>query len=60
MNGVSTIVPGERGCNREERWSYTPNPAKTAGDLQPRNRVRGSVSRKLLRGDIKVGGFFPN
>lgn len=28
---------------------------KTAGDLWPRSRVRGSVDGKLLKGDVEGG-----
>lgn len=44
-------------CNRGERQDSTSNSAKTAGDLQPVSRVRGSVDGKLLRGHIKDKGI---
>lgn len=44
-------------CNREERAGSTLNAAKTAGNLQPRSRVRGSVDGKLLRGDMRGRGI---
>lgn len=40
-------------CNKGEREGS----AKTAGDLQPTSRVRGSVDGKSLRGDIKAEGI---
>lgn len=45
-------------CKTGERWGSTRNVAKTAGDSQQTNRVRWSVVRKLLRGDIQ-GGRLP-
>lgn len=49
--GVKTIARGEN-----DRTSL-PDAAKTAGDLQPPSRVRGSVGSKSVRGDIKGRKF---
>ena len=45
---VKTTATGERAGS-------ILNTKKTAGDLQPSSRVRGSVDGILLRGDIRGG-----
>ena len=47
-------------CNRGESLSSTLNMPKTAGNLQPISKVRVSMKGKLLRRDIKDGGFLLN
>lgn len=39
--------------NRRERSSWTLNTAKTTEDLEPTNRVRGSLNANLLKEDVK-------
>lgn len=50
--GVKTITTGGEGGQLQI--------LRTAGDLLPRSRVRGTGTEKLLRGDMKGGGFFLN
>lgn len=47
-------------CNRGESLSSTLNRAKTAENLQPISKGRVSIKGKLLRRDIKDGGFLLN
>lgn len=49
--GVMTMVGGER-----EKPCSTINKAKTAEDLWPTSRLRGSMGGEVLRGDINGRG----
>lgn len=51
------IEIGVKTHSRGERTGSTPNTAKTAGDLEPTGRMRGSVNVKLLGGSTKHWGI---